>query len=113
MSERLCPSCGLPYGAATTHCPIDGTALIALDASVHDPLIGRTLSDRFQILSRIGSGGMGTVYRARQLSLGRDVRQVRAGGVEVALRDPVHRSQAALIVHQALVDGPMRVASNG
>ena len=80
MSERLCPSCGLPYGAATTHCPIDGTALIALDASVHDPLIGRTLSDRFQILSRIGSGGMGTVYRARQLSLGRDVAVKVLGG---------------------------------
>src|SRR5438046_2726182 len=35
-------------------------------------LTGRTLGD-FQILRRIGSGGMGQVYLARQQSLKRDV----------------------------------------
>src|SRR5689334_22888773 len=35
-------------------------------------LTGRTLGD-FQILRRIGSGGMGQVYLARQLSLKREV----------------------------------------
>ena len=29
-----------------------------------DPMIGRTVADRFIVQARIGSGGMGTVYKA-------------------------------------------------
>lgn len=36
-----------------------------------DPLIGTVLHDRFRILSLIARGGMGKVYRAEQLRLGR------------------------------------------
>ncbi|MEM9073906.1 MAG: serine/threonine-protein kinase [Myxococcota bacterium] len=39
----------------------------------HDPLLGRTVADRYVVQSRIGSGGMGTVYRATQTGLGRAV----------------------------------------
>ncbi len=38
-----------------------------------DLLLGRVLQDRFEILSIAGSGGMGTVFRARQLDLDRTV----------------------------------------
>ena len=38
-----------------------------------DDLIGRTLADRFDVIERIGEGGMGTVYRAHQRSLDRFV----------------------------------------
>src|SRR5262245_29227643 len=40
---------------------------------VQDPLLGKVLADRFEMLDRIGEGGMGTVYRARQLSVDRIV----------------------------------------
>jgi len=38
-----------------------------------DDVIGTTIADRFEVLSKIGEGGMGTVYRARQRSVERDV----------------------------------------
>jgi len=38
-----------------------------------DPLVGRVLAERFEILERIGEGGTGVVYRAKQLSVDRIV----------------------------------------
>ncbi|MBT9556948.1 MAG: SUMF1/EgtB/PvdO family nonheme iron enzyme, partial [Myxococcales bacterium] len=38
-----------------------------------DPLIGRTFDGRYSVHVQIGKGGMGTVYRATQISVGRDV----------------------------------------
>ena len=38
-----------------------------------DPLIGRVLLERYEVLRRIGTGGMGAVYVGRQLAVGRDV----------------------------------------
>jgi eukaryotic-like serine/threonine-protein kinase len=36
-----------------------------------DPMIGRVIADRFRIVSLMAKGGMGRVYRAEQLPLGR------------------------------------------
>ena len=36
-----------------------------------DPLVGKVLADRFEILERVGDGGTGVVYRAKQLSVDR------------------------------------------
>jgi serine/threonine-protein kinase len=36
-------------------------------------MLGRTLDGRFTILAKLGAGSMGTVYRARQHAMGRDV----------------------------------------
>jgi len=38
-----------------------------------DPMLGRVLAGRFKILSRLGAGSMGTVYRAIQGPIGRPV----------------------------------------
>lgn len=38
-----------------------------------DPLIGRTIANRFQILSKVGVGGMGAVYKAKQKGMDRFV----------------------------------------
>ena len=42
-------------------------------ASSVDPLIGREIADRFTIQAKVGEGGMGAVYRARQRNMDRDV----------------------------------------
>lgn len=43
------------------------------DFDVIDPLLDAVLDKRYRIVERIGAGGMGTVYRARQLTVERDV----------------------------------------
>ena len=43
------------------------------DSAESDPLLGRTVADgRYEVLARLGTGGMGTVYRVRQHPLGAD-----------------------------------------
>src|SRR5690606_24702042 len=43
------------------------------DASDDGSLIGRVIQERFRIIDRIAAGGMGAVYLAEQLPLGRKV----------------------------------------
>ena len=40
-------------------------------ASVPDPFIGRTLNGRYEVLARLGVGGVGVVYRGRHIQLDR------------------------------------------
>jgi eukaryotic-like serine/threonine-protein kinase len=42
-------------------------------AAAGDVMLGRVLAGRFTILARLGAGSMGTVYRAKQAPIGRDV----------------------------------------
>ncbi|HVZ74845.1 MAG TPA: protein kinase [Polyangia bacterium] len=45
----------------------------ACGATVVDPLIGTVVGDRYRIVSRIGVGGMGAVYRAEHTMMRRDL----------------------------------------
>jgi len=41
-----------------------------LSESVPDPFIGRTLDGRYEIVERLGAGGVGFIYRANHAQLG-------------------------------------------
>jgi serine/threonine-protein kinase len=75
----ICPKCRARFddtSPAPTTCPKDNIALVRIRELVEeegDPMLGRTLDGRFTILAKLGAGSMGTVYRARQHAMGRDV----------------------------------------
>ena len=66
---KKCPKCGVEYGEATTLCPADGVALETTD----DALIGTTLASKYRIDARLNDGGMGNVYKATHVLMGKTV----------------------------------------
>ena len=66
---KLCPTCGTEYPADERFCPRDGTALRAQGGG--SDLIGSIIADRYLVLSKIGEGGMGQVYLAEHVKMGR------------------------------------------
>lgn len=71
---KVCSDCRADLTDASVvlgRCPLcSGIVVTALDP---EPLIGRTLDGRYLIEARLGSGGMGAVYRATQLAVQRPV----------------------------------------
>ncbi|MBA3455761.1 MAG: serine/threonine protein kinase [Deltaproteobacteria bacterium] len=71
---RVCPSCDRvpdPSSEAAASCAGCGAPLLFVED--RDPLVGTILDNRFELRERLGAGAMGVVYRATQLSIGRDV----------------------------------------
>jgi serine/threonine protein kinase len=62
----VCPTCRTQSDEGVAVCPVDGTRL-ALAPRIE----GRVLGDRYRIISRLGQGGMGSVYLAEHVTLGK------------------------------------------
>lgn len=70
--RKICLRCGSKFGGRAEYCPHDGSQLVT-DEDIADPILGTVLLEQFRIDEQIGTGGMGTVYRAHQTTVGRDV----------------------------------------
>ncbi len=68
-----CGGCKQTYADSALFCPQCGTPKARDVPAASDPLIGKVLGERFQILELLGHGGSGTIYRAEHVTLRRKV----------------------------------------
>lgn len=75
----FCADCGLPLtlpGSGNAHPYYEHTfqsALPTVRLYDLDPLIGHTIDSKYELISKLGEGGMSVVYRARRAHIGDDV----------------------------------------
>jgi hypothetical protein len=68
---KVCPICGTEYGDDAAFCSRDRSPLRpAATGNTHD-LVGHLVGERYQVERRLGVGGMGEVYLARHVLMGR------------------------------------------
>lgn len=66
---KVCPVCGKEYSDTSTLCSVDA-AVLQRD---QDPLIGKTLAEKYLIEELIKHGGMGAVYRGKHVLMDKTV----------------------------------------
>src|SRR5436189_4193014 len=66
---KICPVCSAEYRDDVRFCPRDGQTLRS-SGPTHD-LVGQVLADRYHIMKKLGEGGMGQVYLAEHVKMGR------------------------------------------
>jgi eukaryotic-like serine/threonine-protein kinase len=67
---KICPQCGTEYELDQRFCPKDGSTLKTQGGGTGD-LVGSIIADRYHVLRKLGEGGMGTVYLAEHVKMGR------------------------------------------
>jgi len=86
VTMRTCVQCGATYEDGARFCQYDGTSLEDVRETT---LIGRTIDGKYRVLSRLGEGGYGQIYRARHLQLPRDA--------ALKVMSPRHRDDPAQV----------------
>ncbi len=67
-TRRYCSHCNAAFLSNIDKCPRDGANLEQHDIN---PLLGQVFGDRYQLVERLGADGMGEVYRAEHVTIGK------------------------------------------
>ena len=99
---KVCPQCDATYPADVRFCPVDGSTLITTGSG--DDLVGQVIADRYHVEKMLGEGGMGRVYLAEHIRMGRRSAVKVMGRSLVTDRDALSRfnreaANAARITH--------------
>ncbi len=68
-----CPSCLNAAPDGSRFCPFCGGKLAALVKKPVDPLVGKVVDNKYVILERIGTGAMGSIYKAEHRALSKQI----------------------------------------
>ncbi len=68
-AQKICPQCNTEYAPEQLFCPKDGSTLKSLGGAAD--LVGSIIQKVYHVTKKLGEGGMGTVYLAEHVKMGR------------------------------------------